>query len=160
MPLSIAIADPHTPDVMALLGSHLEFSRVNTPAGYAFAFDIEDLLSPAVSFFTAREDGTLVGIGALNRLDARHAELKSMHTSERARGRGIGRPMAEHLLAFALEHDYKRVSLETGTTEAFAPARALYASVGFEACGPFGEYAASPFNTFMTMRLGNRRLHD
>jgi putative acetyltransferase len=40
--------------------------------------------------------------------------------------------------------------------EAFAPARALYASAGFEPCGPFGDYQPSPSNTFMTMELGGR----
>jgi putative acetyltransferase len=147
MVLVIAPADPRSADVRALLNSHLEFSRVTTPAGYAFAFDIEDLLGPAVRFFAAREEGELVGVGALHRLDPRHAELKSMHTRESARGRGIARAIVEHLLGFTREQDYERVSLETGTMEAFAPARALYASMGFRPCGPLSVSTSRPRST-------------
>jgi len=48
---------------------------------------------------------------------------------------------------------YKRLSLETGTVEAFAPAQSLYASVGFEVCGPFADYREDPHSVFMTLRL-------
>ena len=51
----------------------------------------------------------------------------------------------------------RRVSLETGTTPAFAPARTLYSSAGFVPCGPFGGYQVSTDNTFMTLDLGARR---
>jgi hypothetical protein len=45
------------------------------------------------------------------------------------------------------------VSLETGSTEEFAAARALYASSGFSPCAPFAEYRASDWNTFMSLEL-------
>jgi putative acetyltransferase len=48
----------------------------------------------------------------------------------------------------------RRVSLETGTTAAFAPARALYRSAGFTSCGPFAGYQPSEDNLFMTLELG------
>jgi putative acetyltransferase len=48
---------------------------------------------------------------------------------------------------------FHRVSLETGTTAAFAPARALYQSAGFARCGPFASYQPSPHNVFMTREL-------
>jgi putative acetyltransferase len=35
----------------------------------------------------------------------------------------------------------------------FAPARSLYASAGFEACQPFGDYRPSPNSTYMTLYL-------
>lgn len=46
-----------------------------------------------------------------------------------------------------------RVSIETGTQAAFAPARALYAQAGFEPCEPFGEYTKNPNSTCMTRSL-------
>lgn len=49
-----------------------------------------------------------------------------MHTAETARGHGIGRAMLTHLLEAARAQGFRRVSLETGTTAAFAAARALY----------------------------------
>jgi putative acetyltransferase len=109
-----------------------------------------------MSFFSVREDGALLGVGAMRQLDPLHVELKSMHTAEAARGRGVGRMMVEHLLRCARERGSTRVSLETGTTAAFAPAQALYASIGFETCAPFADYAPSSSNLFMTLELGDR----
>jgi putative acetyltransferase len=112
------------------------------------------LLDPAISLFSVRADDIVLGIGALKRLGPHHAEIKSMHTAEAARGRGIGRAMLAHLLGVARARGFRRVSLETGTTSAFAPARTLYESAGFVACGPFGSYRPSEDNTFMTLDLG------
>jgi putative acetyltransferase len=114
---------------------------------------VDELCDPAVSFFSFRRDGVLLAVGALQRLGPDHAEVKSMHTVEAARGQGIGRRMIEHLIAVAREAGYTRVSLETGSMEEFAAARALYASAGFEVCEPFASYRASPNSTYMTLRL-------
>lgn len=46
-----------------------------------------------------------------------------------------------------------RVSLETGTTAAFGPARMMYTSMGFVPCGPFGDYQPSDDSFFMTLDL-------
>lgn len=145
--------DPRADDVGALLMRHLAFSRGVTPAEYAFALDVEGLADPSVTFFSARQGGVLMGIAALKRLDQRTAEVKSMHTREDERGRGVGRAILEHILDFARSEGYLVVNLETGTTEEFSAARALYASSGFRPCPPFGQYEASPYNTFMTLRL-------
>ena len=61
--------------------------------------------------------------------------------------------MLTHLLEVARARGFRRVSLETGTTAAFAPARALYHSVGFTSCGPFADYQPSEDNLFMTLEL-------
>ena len=144
--------DPGAP-VRALLAAHLAFTHGETPLEHAFALDAEGLRDPAIELFGYRRDGELLAIGALKRLDGEHAELKSMHTAAAARRTGIGRAMVDHLLATARTRSFRRVSLETGTTEAFAPARSLYRKAGFEPCGPFGGYAATPDNYFMTIRL-------
>lgn len=94
-----------------------------------------------------------MAVGALRQLDAAHAELKSMHTLSSARGRGVGRAMLEHLLDVARERGCTRVSLETGTMAAFAPARALYASVGFTPCAPFAAYRTTANSMCMTLAL-------
>lgn len=152
-PFEIAIDYPRADDVRALLTIHLGYSRGATPAEYSFALDVEELVDPGVSFFSARAAGRLIGVAALKWLDEEHAELKSMHTVETERGRGVGRAVVQHILAFAWENGYRRVSLETGATEEFIPARSLYAKVGFEPCDPFGDYRASPYNTFMTITV-------
>jgi putative acetyltransferase len=145
--------DPRAEDVRELLERHLAFAHANTPPEDVHALDIDGLLDPAVTFFSFRRDGELLGVGALKQLDRRHAELKSMHTARAARGQGIGRAMLGHLIGVARERGCRRVSLETGSMDAFAPARALYASAGFRPCGPFGDYSPSRSSTFMTLSL-------
>ena len=61
--------------------------------------------------------------------------------------------MVDHLLAVAATRNYQRVSLETGTMDAFASARSLYTKVGFIPCEPFGEYTANPYSICMTMTI-------
>ena len=146
--------DPRRPDVQALLERHREFALAQTPPEHSFALDVTGLLDPAVTLFSCRAHGSLLGIGAIKRLGTDHAEIKSMHTAEAARGRGIGRAMLAHLLGVARVQAFRRVSLETGTTAAFAPARALYSSAGFVPCGPFGGYQPRADNFFMTLELG------
>jgi putative acetyltransferase len=154
MGLQIEIDDPDAADVRDLLAAHLTHARTSTPSEFSFALEGEQLRDDDVTFFSARDDGELLSVAALKRLDNRHVELKSMHTRSEARGRGVGRALVEHLTDFARTAGYERISLETGTSDAFVPAHALYASCGFESCEPFGGYIASPHNTFMTKALG------
>lgn len=148
--LLISAEDPRADDIRRLLERHLDFSRAVTPEGHVHALDLEGLLDPTVTFVSARVDGTLLGVGALKRLDLLHGEIKSMHTTSEARRRGVGRNVVLHLLDLARDRGITRVSLETGTMDAFAPARALYARLGFEPCPPFGDYTTNPFSVCMT----------
>lgn len=155
----ISIEDPRTPDVRRLLTTHLTFARGQTPPADAHALDVDGLLDAAVRRFTLRQDGVLLAIGALKRLDADHAEVKSMHTVAAARGRGVGRRMLDHLIAVARAEGCRRLSLETGSMAAFAPARALYASAGFTPCEPFAQYRLSPNSVYMTLYIGGNDPH-
>lgn len=154
----IAVEDPCAPDVVALLEVHLAFNHDVTPAGHVHALDLDGLTDPSVSFFTARDpgDGTLVGVAALKALDDHHAELKSMHTIAARRGTGVGRRVVDHLVAHARAHGFDRISLETGNTDAYAPARSLYAAAGFVPCGPFAAYVADHHSAFLTLDLTGR----
>jgi putative acetyltransferase len=149
----IAADDPRRPDVRALLARHLDFARAQTPPEHSFALDADGLLDPAITLFSFRADGSVLAIGAIKRLGPHDAEIKSMHTAEAARGRGIARAMLTHLLDVARARGYRRVSLETGTTPDFGPARALYEGAGFQPCGAFGDYQPSSHNTFMALDL-------
>ena len=149
----IAVDDPGKPDVRALLERHRAFALGQTPPERSFALDADALRDPAITFFSFRDRGSLLAVGAIKRLGPDHAEIKSMHTAEAARGRGIGRAMLAHLLGVARTRGMRRVSLETGTTTAFAAARALYHSAGFTSCGPFAGYQPSEDNLFMSLEL-------
>lgn len=155
MPGVIAKDDPRRPDVRALLARHLEFALAQSPPEHSFALNVDGLLDPAIMFFSYRDGAALLGIGALKELGPLHGEIKSMHTALEARGRGIGRAMLSHLLSVAGARGFRRVSLETGTMDAFTPARSLYAGAGFVPCGPFADYQASEDNCFMTLHLSS-----
>jgi putative acetyltransferase len=149
----IAADDPRAGDVRALLETHVAFGNAHSPPQDVHALDVDGLLDPAITFFSCRDDGELLGVGALKDLGDGHGELKSMHTVAAARGRGIGAAMVGHLLGVARERGMTRISLETGTPDAFAPARALYTKAGFVPCGPFGGYAESGYSCFFTLDL-------
>ncbi len=153
MALIFAIEDPLTPDVKALLQTHLDFCHEVTPLEHSFALDVEKLRAPEITVFTARENGVLLGVGALKVFEPGHGELKSMHTAKAARGKGIGRAMVNHILEFAKSKGLKRVSLETGSHPPYEPARKLYEACGFTYCEAFGEYELSNFNVCMTLPL-------
>lgn len=145
--------DPLEPEVTRLLRAHLAFAAEHSPPEHVHALDVERLVEPGVSFFSIREDGEVLGVGALKQLDGSHGELKSIHTAAAARGRGVGRAMVDHLLDVARSRGMQRVSLETGTMEAFAPSRALYESLGFAVTEPFGGYWTNEYSVCMTLAL-------
>ena len=117
------------------------------------ALDASELAADDVTFFTVREGRELLGMGALKQLDPTHAEIKSMHTTAAARGRGIARAMLTHLVETARSRGFTRISLETGSQDAFAPARALYGSLGFVPCGAFNGYWEGSTSVFLTLEL-------
>jgi putative acetyltransferase len=151
--LVIAVDDPSAPDVEELVGAHLRFARYVTPIAYSHAMPVEALRGPDITLFSARRNGELLGIGALMRIDATHVEVKSMHTAAPARGAGVGGALLAHLIGVARAGGYRRISLETGTPDDFAPAHALYVRAGFVECPPFGAYTENPHSMCMTMPL-------
>lgn len=76
-----------------------------------------------------------------------------MRTPSALRRRGAGRAVLAHIVATARERDYTRLSLETGSMQAFAPACRLYESFGFRICEPFSDYQEDPNSLFMTLAL-------
>jgi putative acetyltransferase len=152
--LVVEPGDPRAADVRALLERHLAFANEHSPPEDVHALDLDGLLDPAIVFFTARRGDLLVGTGALKVLED-HAEIKSMHTGAESRGQGVARAVLDRLLAEARARGCSRVSLETGSMDAFAPARTLYERTGFTSCEPFGDYVASEYSTFMTLELAD-----
>lgn len=148
------------PRVVALLHLHLDRARAETARGSAHALDLSGLRAPEVSFWSAWEGDELLGIGALRQLDAGHGEIKSMHTAEAARGRGVASAVLREIMAAARGRGMRRLSLETGSWAYFLPARALYARHGFVECGPFADYREDPNSVFMTLALAGATAAD
>lgn len=151
--LHIRIDDLQGPEIRALLEEHLAQMHRESPPESVHALDLDQLRKPAITFWTAWDDGQLVGCAALKQLDATHGELKSMRTPATLRRRGAGRALLAYVIEVARARGLQRLSLETGTQASFAPARALYASVGFIETGPFADYIDDPYSCFMTLAL-------
>lgn len=151
--MQIEIDDLRRPAVHALLREHLEDMHALSPRESVHALDLEGLRSPEITFWTAWEGPALLGCAALREIDPTHGEVKSMRTPRSARRRGTGRALLTHVVDVARARGYRRLSLETGSAPAFEPARRLYASFGFELCGPFEGYVLDPNSVFMTLAL-------
>jgi putative acetyltransferase len=139
-----------TDELAQILQAHWLFCTSSTPIEHVYALDASKMFSPDITVFGARINGELVGVGAMRKLDVDHAELKSMHTLAKSRGSGVGKAMVAHIEQFAQRSGIKRMSLETGTNEAFKPARELYKSLGYNSCDAFGDYVLSEDNMYMT----------
>ena len=140
-------------EIRALIAEHLRSMFLHSPPESVHALPIDALRSKEITFWSAWRDGELLGCGALKELDARHGEIKSMRTVVRHLRKGVASRMLEHILDEAKRRSYRRLSLETGSMAAFAPARSLYARYGFGPCGPFADYVEDPNSVFMTKTL-------
>jgi putative acetyltransferase len=151
--VKIEIDDLSRPAIHALLNEHLQNMYELSPPESVHALDLEKLRKPDITFWCAWEGSLLLGCGALKELDRKHGEIKSMRTPASLRRKGAGRALLAHIIEVARSRSYERLSLETGSMQAFKPAQRLYESFGFTYCGPFGEYQEDPNSAFMTMRL-------
>ena len=151
--MQIKIDDLEGSEIRELLEEHLRSAALHSPPESIHALDIEGLRKPEITFWTVWENGELLGCGALKELDSQHGEIKSMRTVSRHLRKGIATKLLNHILEEAKRRGYKRISLETGSMEAFAPARQLYAKFGFTYCAPFADYIEDPYSVFMTKEL-------
>lgn len=145
--------DLRGPEIAALLEAHLKDFEPHSPPESRHALDLDGLRRPEIQFYTAWEDGELLGCGAFKRLDDTHAEIKSMRTDPNHLRKGVARALLAHLIDEARALGIRRLSLETGSMEVFAPARQLYVAFGFDYCEPFADYVEDPYSVFMTRTL-------
>jgi putative acetyltransferase len=151
--MDIRVDDLSGPEIAALLAEHLRSMYLHSPPESVHALDIERLRAPDITMWSVWEERELLGCGALKELDRDHGEVKSMRTATRHLRKGVASALMRHMLGEARRRNYRRLSLETGSMAAFAPARELYRRFGFETCGPFGEYSEDPNSVFMTREL-------
>lgn len=153
MTLQIRRDDLSGPEIAGLLQEHLADMHLHSPPESVHALDVQGLKQSGVTFWSAWLNDELAGCGALKSLDARHAEIKSMRTAHAHLRKGVARQILEHLLKEANRMGFRRLSLETGSTAAFEPARRLYLEYGFSYCEPFGDYIEDPHSVFMTREV-------
>jgi putative acetyltransferase len=146
-------ADLRHPDVLSLLAVHLAGMNAHSPAGHVHALDLSGLDRPDITFVAAWEEDQLLGFGAMKELDPEQGEIKSMRTAMAHLRKGVAAAILDHLLDLARTRGYGRVSLETGSGEAFEPALTLYRARGFTKGTAFGDYQSSDWNQFFHLDL-------
>lgn len=110
--------------------------------------------APSGAFLVAVADGELVGCVGLRRLDEGICEMKRMFVVDEHKGKGIGRALAEALLARARSMGYRKIRLDT--LKEMQAAQGLYLSLGFH---PIGPYVYNPLSgsIFMEKELHSGR---
>ena len=151
--MHISRGDLTDPRILRLLRYHFDKCHEVTPPGSAHVFDVTRLAATEIDFWAAWDSETLLGIGAMKPLDATQGEVKSMHTAETARRRGVGSAILRHIIETSRARSLTRLSLETGSFGYFEPAVALYKSHGFKECAPFGDYRLDPNSVFLSCSI-------
>jgi putative acetyltransferase len=151
--MEIKIDNLQGKEVACLISEHLQGMKLNSPPESIHALNVEQLRRPEITFWSAWEGNEIVGCGALKELDSLHGEIKSMRTSSKHLRKGVARKILQHLIDEAKGRGYTRLSLETGSMNAFAPAWQLYESFGFQYCKPFSDYTEDPNSLFMTLEF-------
>ena len=141
------------PEVNELLRNHFVELRSVSPEGSVHVLDIPGLKIPSIKFWSLWKNEELMGCGALKFLDENHGEFKSIRITDKFRGKGYGINIIEHLVSEAKKLNIKKLSIETGTGEFFAPARKLFTKFGFKPCDPFAHYKIDPNSCYFTMDL-------
>ncbi len=151
--MKIKIDSLESIEVKQLLQEHHEDMLKHSPPESVHALDLSSLKAADVTFWTAWIDGELAGCGALKKLSDKHAELKSMRTAKNFLRKGVAAKLLTLMLDCAKSQYFEKVSLETGTMDAFIPAQNLYKSFGFHVCQPFSNYQEDPYSMFLTKAI-------
>ena len=136
-----------------LLALHLAGMHANSPSESVFALDLSGLEAPNVTVWTAWRKDRVASIGALKMLVDGNGEVKSMRTHPDFTRKGAAAAILDRVISTARNRGARRVSLETGSGEAFEPAVALYRRRGFVNGPSFGDYESSDFNQFLYLDL-------
>ncbi|MGB7316930.1 MAG: GNAT family N-acetyltransferase [Planktotalea sp.] len=143
------IVEPTTPHAAGtkdlLEQSHALMLSLFSPDACHF-LDFDALAAENIHLFAAREGDVTLGTGALAVKDG-YAEVKSMFTSEAARGKGVAAALLRQIEDVAREMGLQTLKLETG--DVLYAAHRLYERHGFTFCGPFGDYKDVPESRFM-----------
>ncbi len=151
--MKIKVDDLTGKEIAELLEQHISDMRAVSAPESKHALDLNGLRKPEITFWTVWNENSLAGCGAIDELNASHAEIKSMRTAPEYRNKGVATMLLRHMIEEAKSRNYRKLSLETGSMAFFEPARQLYLKFGFVYCEPFSNYKEDSNSVFMTMEL-------
>jgi len=140
-------------EVNKLLQHHFIELRSVSPVGSTHVLDIEGLKSESIKFWSLWENNELIGCGALKTLSEEHGEFKSIRVADKFRKKRYGEKIIAHLIDKSKKIGIKKLSVETGAGDFFAPARKLFKNFGFKKCKPFAHYKEDPNSCYYNLNL-------
>jgi ribosomal protein S18 acetylase RimI-like enzyme len=108
-----------------------------------------DYAPPAGRLLLMEYEVQLAGCGALHELHPEICEMKRLYVRPQFRGKGLGRAMADRLIAEARSIGYKRMRLDT-VEPVMKDAVAMYRRLGFQEIAP---YCENPISGALYMEL-------
>jgi putative acetyltransferase len=105
---------------------------------------------PTGTFLLARTNNEFLGCGALRRFSTTDCEMKRLYVHPSARNLGLGRQLAQALIAEAKSLGYKRILLDTLPT--MQSAQSLYKSLGFHPTPPY-RFNPIPGSAYLKLAL-------
>ena len=139
--------------VNELLTKHFIELRSVSPEGSTHVLDIPGLKDPTIRFWSLWDGEELVGCGALKLLEKEHGEFKSIRVADKYRKNGMGEKIISHLIDQASQIGIKKISVETGSGDFFAPARKLFQKFDFKKCEPFAHYKEDPNSCYYSLNI-------
>jgi putative acetyltransferase len=97
----------------------------------------------------AASDGEVAGCVALRKLEDHICEMKRLYLRSQFRGQGLGRALADRIIAEAREIGYQRMRLDT-VEPMMKDAVAMYRRIGFREIAP---YCKNPITGALYMEL-------
>jgi putative acetyltransferase len=108
-----------------------------------------DYAPPEGRLLLVEYDAHLAGCVALHKLDPGICEMKRLYLRRQFRGKGLGRVIAERIIAEARQIGYQRMRLDT-VEPVMKDAVAMYHKLGFKEIAP---YRANPIAGALYMEL-------
>jgi len=142
--------------VVELIQQSQQYQADIYPAESIHQEDAEGLLATNVYFIGASEGQVLQGIGAVKMVSGErpYGEIKNLFVDPRHRGQGASRSIMRALEQHVIDAGTRVCRLETGVNQ--PESIGLYESLGYQVCGPYGDYEADPLSIFMQKELGDR----
>jgi putative acetyltransferase len=108
-----------------------------------------DYAPPEGRLLLAEYDGELAACVALHKLEPGICEMKRLYLRPQFRRKGLGRALADHIIADARQIGYQRMRLDT-VEPVMKDAVAMYGKLGFKEVAP---YRPNPIAGAMYMEL-------